>query len=534
MYLEQVTLLYEQAVPAVFANGSLGALIVYVFWGNVPSWAALAWGGLVACALAFSAAVVVMYTRARARGLVTIETGPTWGAWRLAETAVTGLAWGTSAFLLFPFAAPFFKTSLLLILAGFAAGAVPVNAPRIEAYVAYAVPMFGPLLCRLVAEPDYRVIGVFGGGFFLMMILTAFRLTQKTTSALRLQFENWSLERELEYETAERLRAEEQLHLRSKIDVLSESLRAKNEDLTKALRRAEEAAKIKSQFLANMSHELRTPLNAIINIPEGLEPDFVEARVVRCTACDGAFEADADEVIDAATACPACGAAGNLREERRLVFHGDPERTRRYLRSIRQSGKNLLDLVTDLLDFSRIEAGKATLRVEVVSIRALVADLVASLSPLAESKRIALLAAPVDESLTLEADRVKLAQILTNIVGNAIKFSNEDSSIELEVAREDGGVHFRVRDHGIGIAPEHQELIFEAFRQVDGGHTRKFGGSGLGLAITRELVTMHGGTIRVESAIGAGSTFHVVLPPRPPAASEGQRTARVAIPPGAS
>jgi signal transduction histidine kinase len=197
---------------------------------------------------------------------------------------------------------------------------------------------------------------------------------------------------------------------------------------------------------------------------------------------------------------------------RRDVYAGDPARTRKHLATIHQGGRHLLSLITDVLDFSKIEAGKVVLRVESIEVRQLLADLRAALSPLAEPKRIALRIPEGSADLTIQADPVKLVQIFTNLIGNAIKFSDEGSTVEMRVELREGTFLMSVRDQGIGIHPRDHELVFEAFRQVDGGDTRRYGGSGLGLTITRDLVHLHGGTIRLESAPGAGSTFHVELP----------------------
>src|SRR5262249_3956552 len=136
VYLEQVALLYQQAVHAAVVNASLGALVTYVYWSHIPRWISLAWSASVAFAVLFSTAVIV----AQHREGLTIENAPKWGAWRVAETTINGLAWGSSSVLIFPHASPTYQVFLLLILCGFAAGAVPVNAPRIETYCAYAVP----------------------------------------------------------------------------------------------------------------------------------------------------------------------------------------------------------------------------------------------------------------------------------------------------------------------------------------------------------------------------------------------------------
>jgi signal transduction histidine kinase len=121
-------------------------------------------------------------------------------------------------------------------------------------------------------------------------------------------------------------------------------------------------------------------------------------------------------------------------------------------------------------------------------------------------------ASSVPGSLTIVADAVKCSQVLVNLLGNAIKFSEAGQTVQVRAEDEGGSIRLSVEDHGVGIAPEHQRVIFEPFRQVDGSHTRRHRGTGLGLAITRGFVEAHGGEIWVESALGAGSTFHVRLP----------------------
>jgi signal transduction histidine kinase len=511
VYLEQVTLLYQQAFPAVFVNATVAALVVLTYWGHVPHRAIFAWVGLVGFATVVAATVVWLHHKAT----VTVDNARLWGRLRLIETAITGTAWGAIALLIFPHASPSLQPGVIVVLAGLASGCIPVNGARLEVYLAYVLPLCVPIALRLLFwETHLRLVGLTGAPFLVTVIVTAQRLAQRTESSLRLQFENWSLARELGYEIAERRRAEEKLQLKSTIDQLSDSLQQRNRELTIALTRAEEAAKVKSQFLANMSHELRTPLNAIINIPEGLQEDFVVQDVVRCGAWEALFEPEADDVIDARSACPSCSATGQLARDARRVYVGDPERTRKHLATIHQGGRHLLSLITDVLDFSKIEAGKAVLRVEPVELSRLLSDLRAALLPLAEPKRITLRMTGVAEGRVIEADPTKLVQIFTNLIGNAIKFSDEGSVVEMRVeVREGAGtVVMSVADQGIGIHPKDHDLVFEAFRQVDGGDTRRYGGSGLGLTITRDLVHLHGGTIRLESAPGVGSTFFVELP----------------------
>lgn len=297
---------------------------------------------------------------------------------------------------------------------------------------------------------------------------------------------------------------------------LSRSLQLRAEELSAALLKAEEGSRIKSEFLANTSHELRTPLNAIINIPQGLLEQIHEVRRARCSSCGALFELEPDESIEQ-TACASCQQQ-KLVLEQTLTMELGPEETARLLKSIVRSGTHLLAVVNDILDYSKLEAGRVVLHREKVSITTLLDDLKLAMEPVATRAGVTLDVTGADGAL--DADRVKLSQVLINLVGNAIKFSDGKGTVTVRASVNQERVTLSVRDQGIGIAPEHQAFIFEGFRQVEGSNTRRFGGSGLGLAISKRLVTMHGGTLRVESALGQGSTFIVELPLVAPAVEQ--------------
>ena len=233
---------------------------------------------------------------------------------------------------------------------------------------------------------------------------------------------------------------------------------------------AEEANQAKSAFLANMSHELRTPLNAIIGYSEMLEED--------------------------------AEAAGQK------SFVSD-------LQKIRSSGKHLLGLINDVLDLSKVEAGKMKLFLETFDVANLVDDVIATAQPLVEktSNRLDVRVAP--DVGQIREDVTKVRQVLLNLLSNAAKFT-EKGTITLDVTREadvtGSWVVFRVRDTGIGMTPEQTVKLFQAFTQADGSTMRKYGGTGLGLALSRKFCVMMGGDINVESVPGKGSTFTVRLP----------------------
>jgi signal transduction histidine kinase len=231
-------------------------------------------------------------------------------------------------------------------------------------------------------------------------------------------------------------------------------------------RELEAASRHKSQFLANMSHELRTPLNSVLG--------FTELLV------DGIY--------------------GEL-----------PEKAKATIARVQANGRHLLGLINDVLDLSKIEAGQFTMAHEDYSVGQIVRSVVAAVEPLARSKGLSL-SASVAENLPFgRGDERRLTQVLLNLAGNAVKFT-EKGSIEIRASAADGCFEFSVSDTGPGIAPEHQAVIFEEFRQVDDTSTRQKGGTGLGLAISRRFVEMHGGTITVSSAPGSGSTFTVRIP----------------------
>lgn len=231
----------------------------------------------------------------------------------------------------------------------------------------------------------------------------------------------------------------------------------------------EQASRYKSEFLANMSHELRTPLNSLL----------IMARLL------------------------AENRAGNL----------SPDQIK-HAQTIETSGNDLLTLINDILDISKIEAGKLELQTRIVRIAPMLDKLRAVFAPSADSKGIAFEVEAASESLEIETDPQRVEQVLKNFLSNAIKFT-DCGEVVLGVSRQDDGrVAFTVRDTGVGIAADQQKAIFDAFRQADGTISRKYGGTGLGLSISRELARLLGGDVTVESAEGKGSLFGLVLPER--------------------
>jgi signal transduction histidine kinase len=239
-------------------------------------------------------------------------------------------------------------------------------------------------------------------------------------------------------------------------------------ELENKSRQLEAASRHKSDFLANVSHELRTPMNAILGFNELiLDEGYGEI----------------------------------------------PKELRRPLTDIQQSGKNLLRLINDVLDLSKIEAGHMRLALGEYSVADAVAAVRASLGSLAMERGLEFVTAVPDGLPLAYGDSKRIMQCLTNLAGNALKFTRQ-GRVEIAVERLDDVLRFRVSDTGIGIAREHIAGLFAEFQQADSTIAREFGGTGLGLSITKRFVEMHGGRVWVESEVGRGSTFFFSIPLR--------------------
>ncbi len=258
--------------------------------------------------------------------------------------------------------------------------------------------------------------------------------------------------------------------------------------LKNAMDAAQAANIAKSEFLNVLSHELRTPLTVILG----------NARILRYQDKLPQVSALRDTL-----AKPGSDPVAAAQVETALAFLGA------LARKIEVSSEHLLYLITDMLDFSKIEAGKMELDPETLELRPLVEGMLDGFRDSAAKKGLALVCEV--EDLNVMADRVRLNQILINLVGNAMKFTDR-GEIRLSSRVEGEMVEITVSDTGCGIAPEHLDIVFDRFRQVDASSTRKAAGTGLGLAITRRLVELHGGQIHVSSVPGKGSEFRLTIP----------------------
>ena len=284
--------------------------------------------------------------------------------------------------------------------------------------------------------------------------------------------------------------------LSEQADALDRKNEALNEAQVELQERADElqrASRYKSEFLANMSHELRTPLNSSLILAKLLSENK----------------------------------EGNLSAEQL-----------KFAQTIYSAGNDLLNLINDILDLSKVEAGRLELQPQFVSVQRMVDSLQRMFAPLAGQKKLAFDVQVAPEAPTsMVTDNQRIEQILKNLLSNAIKFTETGGVTLSVIARPGDRVAFSVKDTGIGIAQGQHDIIFEAFRQADGTINRRYGGTGLGLSISRELARLLGGTITVESAAGQGSTFTLTLPakwtdvpqaePVPPARERAEAPARL-------
>ena len=247
---------------------------------------------------------------------------------------------------------------------------------------------------------------------------------------------------------------------------LEERVAQRTRELEVAVRKAQEADRLKSAFLATMSHELRTPLNSIIGFTGVLLQEW----------------------------------AGPLNAEQA-----------KQLGMVRDSAHHLLALINDVLDISKIEAGQLEVERAPFDVRAAIESALRSVAPQAQKKRLALSAAIASNVGSVVSDRRRVELILLKLLSNAIKFT-EQGEVRLECRAQNGWLEISVRDTGIGIRPEDIGRLFEPFHQLESGLNRRHEGTGLGLAICKNLITLLGGQIRVESEWGKGSTFTFTLP----------------------
>ena len=304
----------------------------------------------------------------------------------------------------------------------------------------------------------------------LVVVVVAGALTADARAALAQAAPNLAIacERESAHQNTRRL-AVEVRRAAQRLETQNAKLEEQRQELTRLNAELDQAGKLKDQFLANVSHELRTPLNSVIGFSDLL----------------------------LTMASPESPLTDTQRD---------------YLETIARNGRHLLDLINELLDLSKIAAGRMQLRLESLALDPLLREVADSVRAQLEARKHTLAIEPERESLMVTADRGRLRQVLLNLLSNAIKFTTDGGRITVSAQVAGDRVRVAVSDNGIGIAPEDQQKLFREFVQLDGSASRRYEGTGLGLALSKRLIELQGGAIGVESQLGKGSTFWFTVP----------------------
>ena len=377
-----------------------------------------------------------------------------WRTGFIIGTALSGIVWGTASLFLFPLNSVAHQFLIALMLGGMVAGAAGTYSVIMSAFFVYSLPALVPLAIRFFLFADGFSIGV---GlvilvFEFLMIANAKRVNATIVSSLEMRFENRDLVEKLTTEIAQRKRAEEAL--------------------TQAHVQALEASRLKSRLLANVSHDLRSPLGSILGFTEMLQE----------------------------------GVYGPLSKRQHTI-----------MTEIADSTEELLNFINNLLGQARIESGKVILNIKPFAPDDLLEAISSATKVVAQSRGLKLIGevAP-DTPITLSGDLYWLRQIVVNLVGNAVKFTDQ-GTVKVRVYQADEN-HWalQVSDTGRGIPAESQFYIFDPFRQADETVTSEYQtGSGLGLSIVKQLTALMGGEVTLTSKVGQGSTFTVLLPLKP-------------------
>jgi len=304
----------------------------------------------------------------------------------------------------------------------------------------------------------------------LLAVVVAGSLTADARAALEQAAPNLTIacERESAHQHTRRL-AVEVRRAAQRLETQNAKLEEQHQELTRLNVELDQAGKLKDQFLANVSHELRTPLNSVIGFSDLL-----------------LTMASPDSPLT--------------------------DTQRDYLETIARNGRHLLDFINELLDLSKIAAGRMELRLESLALDALFREVADTVRAQLEARKHKLAIEPLREALIVTADRGRLRQVLLNLLSNAIKFTTDGGRITLSAQVAGERVRVAVSDSGIGIAPDDQQKLFREFVQLDGSPSRRYEGTGLGLALSKRLVELQGGAIGVESQLGKGSTFWFTVP----------------------
>ena len=447
-----VETLYLNSGSTLIGSMLAVAILTVIYFGYVSLDVLAFWGGYM---LVVTLGRYSLLRKYKSSNSVAKSSNP-WAVYFYTGSAMNGLGWGAAAWVLFTPNA-LLQAIVYITLAGIMAAGVVALAARHVAVLCFLAPITILGLLRLVttSETTHFALAAMLSMFSVFLFRFAKMSENTLIDSLKLRYENKSLLEHLE-STNKKLTETNQNYIQL------------NTELTKMRDEALGLSRAKSEFLATMSHEIRTPMNGVLGMIE------------------------------------------------LLLGTGLSNQQKRFAETVRRSGESLLSIINNILDFSKIEAGKMTIEQSDFNLRDLVEDLGELFSVRAHAKGLELACSvPSDIPEAVTGDATRLCQVLTNLIGNAIKFTETgEVLISIQASREtatDVSIRFAIKDTGIGLDSSQAEQIFESFAQGDGSTTRKYGGTGLGLAISRQLVELMGGRLSVKSVPDQGSTFSFEL-----------------------
>ncbi len=470
---EQVRMLYARASIAQATVVVNAAVVAWVFWRRIPSTYSLAWVATL-CALAAARIVLVWAYR---RTAPAPSDAKLWGQRFVAGAALTGLCWGAAALIFYAPQSPMHQLFLAFVLGGMTAGAASSNSTYAPAFLAYAAPALLPMVVRLAMQHDpVHSAMAFMLTLFGVAVAGIARGGSRTfEEALRLRFRNEALVEKL---------TEAQQHLERQNAELERRVGERTSELERALEALRESDQRKNQFIAVLSHELRNPLAPI-------------------------------------------------RSSLYLIEHGSQDREQivRAQGTIQRQTEHLTRLVEDLLDVTRISRGTIDLRRTRIDAREVVRRACDDHLPTFKERGIELRVETSDPAW-IDADETRVAQMIGNLLQNAVKFTPEGGTVAMRVRVVGSKAEISVRDDGLGIPAALLPHLFEPFVQADKGLARTTGGLGLGLALVKGLVELHGGSVRARSeGVDCGAEFVLTFPlaPAPEPSSRSRSSVRTGV-----